>query len=84
MAKNQARQEPAQEDNEVWLGEEAGDFDDAANDARSSASAPPKSKLDMRHKIEDLIESRRLKKQISDYDEIDLDDGPSRQQRRIH
>ncbi|MFZ5756096.1 MAG: PA3496 family putative envelope integrity protein [Pseudomonadota bacterium] len=76
MAKNQAKQEPATEDAEVWLGEEAGDFEDAANDA--AAASPAKTRLVMRHKIEDLIESRRLKKQISDYDMLDLDDDPPR------
>ncbi|MFZ5722638.1 MAG: PA3496 family putative envelope integrity protein [Pseudomonadota bacterium] len=84
MAKNQARQEPAVEEPDVWLAEEGGDFEEAAND--STVSAPPKARLVTRHKIEDLIESRRLKKQISDYEFLDLDDSQARDKgpRRVH
>lgn len=87
MAKTQARQEPAAEEPETWSGEEHADMEEAANDARSST--PPKSKLDMRHKIEDLIEARRLKKLIGDYDYLEIGepsprDSGDRPNRRVH
>ena len=82
MAKNQAKQETSADEPEVWLGEDGGDFEEAANDAVT----PARSRLDMRHKIEDLIETRRLRKQISDYDMLDIDDDPTRTRapRRVH
>lgn len=78
MAKSQAKQEPATEDAEIWAAEDPADFDDAANDPHMT---PAKTKLVMRHKIEDLIESRRLQKQLGDYDMLDLDDD---RPRRVH
>jgi len=87
MAKNQSGQETATEEPDVWLAEEATDFEDAASEARSAL--PAKSKLDMRHKIEDLIEARRLKKQIGDYEFLDIDEtgagrAHARGSRRVH
>lgn len=87
MAKNQAGQGTATEESEVWLGEEAADFDEPASETRNTP--PPKTKLDMRHKIEDLIESRRLKKQIGDYDFLDIDEAGAgrahaKGSRRVH
>lgn len=82
MAKNQAKQEPAAEEPEVWVGDEAADFDEAANDA----VVPQRAETDMRHKIEDLIESRRLRKQLGDYEMLDLDDDekPRPARKTIH
>lgn len=72
MAKGQAKQETTTTDDaEIWASEDAVEFEDAANDAQIT---PAKNKLVMRHKIEDLIESRRLKKQLGDYEVLDLDE----------
>lgn len=72
MAKGQAKQETTTTDDaEIWASEDAVEFEDAANDAQVT---PAKNKLVMRHKIEDLIESRRLKKQLGDYEVLDLDE----------
>lgn len=76
MAKNQAKQET--EDNEPWIAEDPVDFDEASNDA----SRPVKTRTDMRHKIEELLESRRLKQQIADYEAFDIDERKPLQ--RLH
>ncbi len=75
MAKNQAKTDS--EDQDPWVADDAGDFDEAANDV----VPPAKAKLAVRHKIEDLIEQRRLKAQLGDYEVLDLDE---RKPRRLH
>jgi len=77
MAKNQVKQEA--EDIEPWLGEEPAEFGEASNDAEM----PVKSRMQMRHKIEELLESRRLQKQLGDYESFDVDDE-GRKTRRLH
>ena len=78
MANNQAKQ--SNEDLlEPWTGDDAADFGEASNDS----VAPIKERMIMRHKIEDLLESRRLKKQIGDYESFDVDDRPAGP-RRLH
>ncbi len=78
MAKNQAKQETAAaEETEAWSADDATDFDEAANGNRRVAPAPQQ--LDMRHKLENRIESLKLQKQISDYEFLDVDEIPARQ-----
>ncbi len=81
MAKNQAKQ--GTEDSEPWIAEEAVDFDEASNDAvvNDIAMVPAKTRMAMRHKIEDLIENRRIKMQIGDYETFDVGDEKPR---RLH
>ena len=76
MAKNQAKQET--EDTEPWVAEDSGDFDEPAN---ATDVVPVKTQMAMRHKIEDLMESRRLQAQIGDYEFFDVDDEKPR---RLH
>lgn len=79
MAKNQAKQETTEEP-EPWLGDDTAEFGEASNDA---TEAPVKQRMLMRHKIEDLLESRRLKAAIGDYESFDVDEAP-RKPRRLH
>lgn len=78
MAKNQAQQE-SEEVPEPWAGEDPADFGEASNDAE----APIKERMVMRHKIEDLLESRRLKEQLADYEAFDIE-GRANKPRRLH
>jgi len=78
MAKNQAKQE-SEDLVEPWTGDEAQEFGEASNDA----GAPIKERMLMRHKIEDLLKSRRLKKQLADYDAFDVDERDAKA-RRLH
>ena len=75
MSKNQSK--PETDDNDPWLGEDLPDFGDQA----SEQVATPRSRLETRHKIEDLIEQRRLKRQLGDYESFDLD---GERPRRLH
>ncbi len=84
MAKNQAKQ--GTEDTKQWVTEEVGDFDEASNNATDETSndpamVPAKIRMAMRHKIEDLIENRRIKAQIGDYETFDVGDEKPR---RMH
>jgi hypothetical protein len=79
MTKNQVKQEST-EDSEPWLSEDSvSDFGEASNDSE----APIKAKMMMRHKIEDLLESRRLKQALEDYESFDVDEG-KRKPDRLH
>lgn len=80
MAKNQTRQ--TTEEPEPWIGDETADFED--DSARPATEAPPKAKVTMamRNRIEDLLDRRRLQKQIDDYEAFELDD--QRSARRTH
>ena len=75
MAKNQAKQET--EDSDPWIADDSMEFE-AAND---TPEVPIKVRMAMRHKIEDLIETRRLQKLIGDYESFDVDDEKPR---RLH
>lgn len=75
MSKNQSKQEV--EENDPWLGEDSSELVEPATDVAAS----PRSKLETRHKIEDLIEQRRLKKLLGDYDSFEIDDDKPR---RMH
>ncbi|MFP5384178.1 MAG: PA3496 family putative envelope integrity protein [Gammaproteobacteria bacterium] len=75
MAKNQSK--PEDEEADPWLGDEAPDFGDAIVEPVT----PPRSKLETRLKIEDLIEQRRLKQMLGDYDSFEFEDE---RPRRLH
>lgn len=71
MAKNQAK--PATEEAEPWIADDTSDFDDDAPAVDAPGTA--RGRMLARQKIEDLLERRRLHRQLSDYDAFELDDG---------
>ena len=75
MAKNQGKTET--EEAEPWIGDDVADF----TEATAEPVPPAKGKLITRHKIEELIEERRLRRQLGDYEALDLDDE---RPRRVH
>lgn len=76
MARNQSK--PEAEEADPWLGDETSDFGESAAEA---VPVPPRSKLETRLKIEDLIEQRRLKQMLGDYESFELEDE---RPRRLH
>ncbi|WP_101675287.1 PA3496 family putative envelope integrity protein [Alloalcanivorax mobilis] len=53
------------------------EFDDVTDDddAQEERAARPRSfNMDMRHRIEDRLEERRLKRELNDYEAFDLED----------
>lgn len=75
MSKNQSKAEPDEHDQ--WMGDEVPDY----VEPMPTFQTPARSKLETRLKIEDLVEQRRLKKLLGDYDSFEI--GEERP-RRIH
>ena len=72
MAQKQASQENNEE--ELWLGDDLVELGEASNDPEM----PIKERMAMRHKIEDLLDRRRLQAQLSDYEGFDIDGAKTR------
>ena len=47
----------------------------ADDDEEQQASRPRAFNMDMRHRIEDRLEQRRLQKELNEYEYFDLEDG---------
>lgn len=53
------------------------EFDDVTDDEDTQevrAARPRSFNMDMRHRIEDRLEERRLKRELNDYEAFDLED----------
>ncbi|EKF74825.1 hypothetical protein A11A3_06320 [Alcanivorax hongdengensis A-11-3] len=64
------------ESDDLLMNEEFDDLDDAVEDEeQEERSVRARAfNMDMRHRIEDRLEERRLKKELNEYEFFDLDD----------
>jgi hypothetical protein len=70
MAKNTTK--PPAEQSDAWVDDNIDISDDASNDAPEQVVGD--TRILMRHRIEDLLEKRRLERLIADYDAYEVDD----------
>lgn len=68
---NKATKPPAEPEDD-WVDDNIDISDDASNDTPEQVESD--TRVLMRHKIEDLLERRRLEKLIADYDAFELDE----------
>ena len=75
MTNNRTEQEYDDAD-EMLMNDDLDFVEDAAEDDEEQQA--PRSRafnMDMRHRIEDRLEQRRLQKELNEYEYFDLDDG---------